>query len=197
MLWQVRAPTRVRSRSHRYRGTCCPSATHGVAHVHPIAAASAQQEPLQQGGPFARGTLSAIVPVRLGILEQSLLVGLILRPRDVPRVRTRDQTDPLVRCHEFHGGVAIGEPTLFASSPHEGARIARIVQDLQHALVIERLPDQFPLLWTLAHASRKEQLVLPKRLHRRRGGSRTVKGRKQEGERLLHLLCRDPTAPSF
>ena len=62
------------------------------------------------------------------------------------------------------------------------------MHDLQHALVMEGFPDQFPLLGTLTHASRKEQLVLPKHLHSRRGRSRPLKGRKQEGERLLHLL---------
>jgi hypothetical protein len=94
--------------------------------------------------------------VRLGILKQSLLVGLVLLPRDVPHVRTRDQTDPLVRCYEFYGGVAIGQPTPFASSPYEGSRIPRVVHNLQHALVIEGFPDQFPLLWTLAYTSRKQ-----------------------------------------
>ena len=170
------------------RGHLLSVVMHGIAHIHPIAAAAAQQQPLQQGGSFARWALSAIIPVRLGILKQSLLVGLVLRPRDVSHVRTRDQTDPLVRCYEFYGGVAIGQPTPFASSPHEGSRIPRVVDDLQHALVIEGFPDQFALLWTLTHASRKEQFVLPKRFHCRRGRSRPVKGRKQEGERLLHLL---------
>jgi hypothetical protein len=143
---------------------------------------------LQQGGPFARWALSAIVPVSLRILEQSLLVGLVLLPGDVSRVCTRNQTDPLVRGHEFDRGAAIREPTAFAPFPHEGPRIARVMQDLQHALLIEEFPDQFSLPWTYAYASRKEQLVLPKGLHRRRGRSRPLKGRKQEADRLLHLL---------
>ncbi len=162
--------------------------THRVAHAHPIATASAQQQSLQQGRPFAGWALPAIVPVSLRILEQSLLVGLVLLPRDVPRMCTRDQTDPTVRGHEFDRGAAIREPTAFAPSPHEGPRIARVMQDLQHALLMEGFPDQVSLPWTDAYASGEEHLVLPKRLHRRRGRSRPLKGRKQETDRLLHLL---------
>jgi hypothetical protein len=34
------------------------------------------------------------------------------------------------------------------------------MQDLPHALGMERFPDQFPLPWTLVYTSRKEHLVL-------------------------------------
>jgi len=89
--WDALAGARTDSRAiaiAQIRGHLLSVGTYGVAHIHPIATASAQQKPLQQGGPFARWALSAIVPVRLGILEQSLLVGLVLLPRDVSCVRT-------------------------------------------------------------------------------------------------------------
>ena len=103
-----------------------------VADLHAAATEPADDAALQQGGPFARGALPAIIPLRLSIIQESLLVDLVLLPRDVPHVRTWDQTDPLVLCYEFYGGVAIGQPTALASSPHESSRIARVVHDLQN-----------------------------------------------------------------
>ena len=98
---------------------------------HPLPAATAEREALQQRGPFARGAGGSVRAVRIGVGGKCLLVLLVLLEGDVSRVRVTDQC-PLIARHRGGRRFACRGLAGPALTIYERAGIARVVQRAQH-----------------------------------------------------------------
>jgi len=113
-----------------------------VADGHAFAAAPAHDQPLQQRGSLARGTGGAFGAVCLGVVGERAEVVLVLLEGDVSQVRVEDQRCPLLAREHVEADLALGGLARAAPAIDERAGIARVVQHLQHAPVIQRHPRQ-------------------------------------------------------
>jgi hypothetical protein len=105
------------------------AAIHVVAHRHPEAAASADDETLKQRWTFSGRAPATIAAERLGALAQTTEVVLVLVPSDVAFVGVRDQDLPVLLGSLLAAHASSGRRSSPGSTEHEGARIARVVKD--------------------------------------------------------------------
>jgi hypothetical protein len=111
-----------------------------VADGHPLAAAAADDQALQQRRSFAGGPGAPLGAAGGGVRLQRRLVSLVLLEADVSRVRVFDQHGPLVARLVDRAGVTIDVGELLASPVEVRARVAGVVQREQHEVVAQRLP---------------------------------------------------------
>ena len=86
--------------------------------------------------------------------------------------------------------VASGGRARLVPTVHEGAGVAWVVQDLQHAAEQQRTPDQLALAWPGLDVAREQQLVRLELADRRRGRARAAERGEQQPHRVLDLLIR-------
>ena len=114
-----------------------------VSHGHPLSAARADRQALQQGRAFPCRAALPVGAVGLAVGQQGLLVGLVLFEGQVAGVRVGDQREPLLAGHGDDGRFP-GRGTGSAASPvGESACVAGVVQGAEHPPVLQRHPDQF------------------------------------------------------
>ena len=112
-----------------------------VADAHAHATATADDQALQQGGPFARRSMAAIDPEGVGVGAQALEDLLVLGPGDVAGVGVVQEDQPLITRQHVMLEATIGLLLPAPSAEGIGAGVARVFQDAEHAPQIERLPD--------------------------------------------------------
>lgn len=100
---------------------------------------------------------------------QPPLVVLVFLSRDVAGVDVRQQGVSLVPRSRLHDGAPVGLAVGTGPTEEEGPGIARIVQQLEDAPVIQRGPQQLALARPRAHAAGEEYLLLPEHVDRRPG----------------------------
>ena len=101
--------------------------------------------------------MSIRVP-RQRVAPDALDVGFVLLPRDVARVHIAQQ-DPLLTRHEPRADSAVGQVALLGATEGEGARIARVVDDLAGTTVQQLTPDEFAFVRATSQAPRERQLL--------------------------------------
>ena len=75
-----------------------PTVARHVAHGHALAAATADDQSLEQRRSLAGRALAPFGPVGLGVLAEARQVGLVLRPADVAGMGIEDERVPLARA---------------------------------------------------------------------------------------------------
>ena len=129
-----------------------------IAHRHPLTAAAADDEPLQQCRSFTWWTSPMIFTERPRVGQQALLVFLVLIPRDVARVDVADEHGPLI-TRQLPKHIARSSQASLVATVDEGAGIARVVQGMEHVAAQQRTPDQLSLARTRGQPPREEQLL--------------------------------------
>src|SRR3990167_5194835 len=132
--------------------------------------------------------MTAILTMGLRVLTQAAQMVLILFPANVTGMGFRQERVPL-----FHGQDLVEFAAVFVlaavhAAVKKGPGVARIVQDLQDAMVNQRHPQELTFVDAAAQAAWKEQTLLAKELNggRRRAGA--FEGGEQGADRLLDLL---------
>src|SRR5262249_13867103 len=164
------------------------AATVVVPDGHALAAASADHQALQQRGSFAGWAAAAVGALGLRVVAEAPLNVLKLLPRDVARVRIRDERGPLLAREPLERAGAITMPALTAPAKEESAGEARIVQDPERARVLELSPDDLPLGRSRPRAPRKGEPLRAEGLHRRGRRAGPPEGREEEADGFLDLL---------
>ena len=160
-----------------------------VAYRHPPSAHPADGQPLQQGGAFPRRT-PRFGAAPLGVAFELPAVVLVLVPRNVGRVRIRDQPVPLL------DGQLFGDRRTLRSHRYPGApirigpRIARAVQRLRGPPLGQWRPDQLALVRSAVYPLGELQPLLPEMLRRFEGRPQTAKGLEEQVDGLSDLLVR-------
>src|SRR5262249_25143653 len=113
-----------------------------VADRHPLPAAAADDQALQEGGSFPGRTLPPVSAVGLGALPQPWLAALMWLPGDVAPMRAGQQGLPLFRWQAAATVMAILALAGAGTAVEEGAGITGVVQDLQGPRLDQRSPDQ-------------------------------------------------------
>ena len=113
-----------------------------VADGHPVAAAAADDDALQQRGAFAGWTGGAVGAVRGGVGGQPGEVGLVLLHGDVSGVGAGDERDPFLARQSGGDCLAAGQFPVPAPAEGERAGVAGVVQHAQHDVVLQRFPVQ-------------------------------------------------------
>ena len=157
-----------------------------VADGHAFSAAPADDQSLQQRGPLAGGTGGALLATCLGVLGERAEVVLVLLEADVSRVRIGDQRCPLLPWERLEADLAFGGLARAAPSVDERAGVARVVQHLQHAPVIQRHPRQLAPALAGADPDREQQPVAVERLDYRARGPGPLERAEQVAQRVLH-----------
>ena len=157
-----------------------------VAHGHPLPAAAAHREALEQRRSFAWRTGGPVGAVRGGVAEEAGLVDLERLPGDVAGMGVADQRGPLLPRERLEAAGAIGAETFAASSVSERAGVAGVVQGAQHPPVLQRGPGQFALVRPGADPHREVQLLIGEDLHDHAGGAGRGEGVEQQPDGLLH-----------
>ena len=111
-----------------------------VADGHPVAAAAADDDALQQGGAFAGRPGGAVAAVRGGVGREPGGVGLVLVQGDVAGVGAGDEGGPLLAGQVPGAGFAAGQERVSGPAVGERAGVAGIVQHPQHGGMQQRLP---------------------------------------------------------
>jgi hypothetical protein len=142
-----------------------------IAHGHPIPTDPAHREPLEKRGPLAGGTPASVGPIRLRVLAQPALILFKVLPRDVADMRIRDQRRPLLARQPLEHEPRVGGVTLPAAPEKECARIAWIVQDPEHARVLQPAPQRLALVRPVARTTWEGDLLIAERFHGRRSGA--------------------------
>jgi hypothetical protein len=124
--WHTRGP----------QGSLAPVIPHG----HPIATPSAQREPLQERRALTRGTPASLTADRVRILPQPALILCKFLPREVARVRLRDQRGPLLARHPLDHHPRLASTALPTAAEKEGARKAWIMKYPERAPMLQRDP---------------------------------------------------------
>jgi len=104
-----------------------------VADGHAPATAPADDQALQQGRAFAWRAMPAIDPEGVRVGAQSLLDLLVLRPRDVARVRVVQKDQPLFARQAVVFEPAVGLLAPAPAAEGVGAGIARVLEDAEDA----------------------------------------------------------------
>ena len=159
-----------------------------VAHRHVPAAHAAEDQALQQRGPFARGAASLRRGVCLGIVPELALILLEPLPGDVARVGIAQQDRPFLACQEFRLGAASGTPPAAVAPVHESARVSRVVQNPPHAREPQGLPVQFTPVRPALRMVRKQQLLVVEMPDRGAGRAGPREDVEHEAQAVLHLL---------
>src|SRR5712671_5524554 len=102
----------------------------------------------------------------------------------------------------FSGQLDVGSaPIRFSPSAvpaeNEGARVARVVQDVQSPAMSEFRPDQFAFVWPPLQPSRKQELFLAEGLDDSAGGTTAAECVEQESNAVLYLLVRIQAGPAL
>ena len=113
-----------------------------VVDRHSTPTPSAEHDPLEQCGALARGTASSIGSMATGVGPQRCLVGFELLPGYVSGMSVGDKDFPLSTSQASVAGLpAHRDSALAGPSIDECTRIARVVQDVQDAAVLEAAED--------------------------------------------------------
>ncbi len=161
-----------------------------IAHGHPLTTTSADDQPLKQGWPFARGTVAAIFAVGGAILSQLAQVRFILLPADVARMGLLQEKRPLLLWDRLDGERAVSTFAGVGASIAEGASVAGIAQHLAGRIVDQRCPMDLAFMWSCADTARKQQPLVVKELHGPPGRPYAFESGKQQMDGLLDLGVR-------
>jgi hypothetical protein len=88
---------------------------------------------LEQGGALAGRTPAAVGAIGLRVLAEPAQIVFKVVPRDVARMRVRDQRRPFLTRQPLVEEPRVGRMALPAAPEEERARIAGIVEDPQRA----------------------------------------------------------------
>ena len=102
-------------------------------------------------------------------------------------MRVRDQRRPLLTRQPLGDDPCFGCVTLPAAPEKERARIAGIVQDPEHARVLQPAPQRLALVSAVARPTRERELLIAEGFHGRGGGAGTPKRLEEGAEGLLDL----------
>src|SRR6266699_3725502 len=89
-----------------------------IAHRHPLATASANDDPLQQGWSFTWGAVATIFSVGSTIFSQLAQVGFVLFPADVTRMGLSDEKRPLLLAEHCGPKAPNGSPLYGSPCEH-------------------------------------------------------------------------------
>ena len=129
-----------------------------VSDDHAAAADAAEDEPLQESGPLARGAL-AVGAEGGGGAGEPLLVGLELLPGEISGVGVPDEGHPFLAGSRA-GRAAARASAVLGASVGVGAGVARVPEGAEDAGALQRLPEQFPALRTLMGTAGEEQVLI-------------------------------------
>src|SRR5215831_3269377 len=158
-----------------------------VMDSHSFSAYTAQNTPLQQCWPFAHRTELASVSKPQRVLAEVFLVGFKLFPSDVARMDAWNNKLPIGSWHFCSAVLAIRQAPSAHTAVHECARVARIVQHLEHARVRRLHPMQLTLVHALADAAREPETLFVKELHNLHCGSGPFEGFEDHSECRLNF----------
>src|SRR5215469_5746674 len=170
--------------------------SHVVTNSHSAATNPTHSQALQQRRSLTWGTLSAIRAIGVSILPKPLQILLIFFPSDVTGMNILKQGPPLAgHLRACSGSVRLTSNVV--STKNECTRIARVVQDVQHAAVSEFCPHQLSFIRSLPQTPREKELFLAEGLDHTAGGTRAAEGVEQEPNAFLHLFVRIEDRPAL
>jgi len=150
-----------------------------VADGHAGAAAAADDDALQQGRSLAGRSGGAVRAAGGGIGGQSGAVDVVLAQGDVSGVDAGDEGDPVLAGQQPGGHLPAGLFVVGVPAIGERTGIAGVVQHPQHGVVLQRLPVQLALAWSLQMPPGEGQFGGVERLHARGGRPGRVERREQ------------------
>lgn len=124
---------------------------------------------------------------------QPALILFEVLPRNVADRRIRNECRPLLARQPLGHEPRVGGVPLPAAPEEERARIAGIVQDPQHARVLQPAPQRLALVRPVARTPGKGDLLRAKRFHGRRRRARPSKRLEERAEGVLDLPIRIET----
>ena len=161
-----------------------------VAHGHPVAAAAADGQSLQQGGALPGRAGGAVGAVGAGVVGEGALVGVELLEGDVAGVGVRDEHEPLLAGLDGGGLLPVRGALLAASAVGESACVAGVVQDVQDPGVGQRHPQQLALAGSAVHPDREQQSAGVEFGDRGPGGAGAGEDGEHVPQRVLHAGVR-------
>ena len=158
-----------------------------VPHAHPLPTDAAHGQALEQGRPFPGRPPRALGSPGVGVRPEPPLIFLELLPGDVAGMRVRDEGGPFLARQALKRPAPRTVPALPAAAEEERAGVPRIVQDREHARMLQLAPQHVALGGAAARPARKPEALGAEVLH---GGHRRAgapEGPEQAVDRLLHL----------
>jgi hypothetical protein len=165
-----------------------------VFYLHPPPTLATDDDPLQERGAFSHRAW-LLVKVAGSVAVQARLVAEKLVPTDVARMGILEDNGPvspftLVHLHLHRRPICGLDPRLLAPPEDIRASVERIMEDGEHAPVLEWFPAQFALAPRLAAAARKAEpfaAEVAQHCHRR---AMVLEQGKNEPYGVLDLLVR-------
>src|SRR6266699_1968390 len=158
-----------------------------IAHRHAIAAFSADEQPLQEGWPFSRWAMFSIAPKDLTVLLQLLPIRFKLLPGNVAHMDILEEKRPVFLRDGLNMQGAIQPFARMGSSIAERPSVSRIPQNFQHAIVCQGRPMNRSGVRASPNTVWKEQVLVPKVLHRGPGRRCPLEGRKEHPKGVFNL----------
>lgn len=149
-------------------------------------AQAAHHAPLQQSGPFASRSTSAIRAEETGVLRKPSLVGLEAIPVDVALVHVRDDEPPFRARDLANARPAIRRLLAARAAVDERARVTRIVQHLQDARMLRRRPQEIAFVRSAAQPAGEEDVLLAEKAHGEKSAAGALEGVEDEADHALH-----------
>ncbi len=154
-----------------------------VADGHAAAAAAADDDALQQCRSFPGRSGDAVTAVGGGVGGQAVAVGVVLAQGDVSGVDAGDEGDPFFAGQQPRRHFPAGLLVVTVPAIGEAAGIARVVQDPQHGVMLQRFPVDLPFAGPLQMPPGETQAGGVERLDACRRGPGRLEGGEQVGER--------------
>lgn len=125
--------------------------------------------------------------MRLSVVTQNTLVGLIADPVDVAGMRLGNQHSPLLPGHKLLPGMTVEVFSATPATEHEGTGIAGIMQHVEHAPMGQLTPEELAFVNTEADAAWKAYALALERLHRGICRAGAFEALEQQAQRRLRL----------
>src|SRR6266404_7560337 len=106
-------------------------------------------------------------------------------------MRVLDQDFPVLAVHlDTRLGLQVGRALHACPSKGERPGVARVVQNLQHARMLEGLPEDLALAGSTLHPMRKVKSLARKAANGGRSGAHLTEGVEEQAHRVFDLSIR-------